>query len=338
MGVYKRGGVWWIRFTWQGREIRQSAKTKVRAVAEKFERQSREELGHIARGGRPRRLFDDAMLDFIDQHAATLKPSAARRYEVSARVLTPHFEGLYLDKIGKEALSTFERKRRREGRSPSSIRRDLACLSSMFSFEIESDRFDGNPVLPYLKMRRKRGLREAPARTRYLTHEEERALLEACKAYMRPIVEVAIDTGLRLDEQLSLEWSQVNLTRCEITLTKTKTDNPRVVPLLERSARILAHHPRHIHSTYVFHKSDGSRYHKLTRGLAGAVSRAKIAHVKWHDLRRTCGCRLLQDEGLSLAHVSKWLGHKSVTVTERSYAFLEVQHLHEAIRATHERN
>jgi len=44
-------------------------------------------------------------------------------------------------------------------------------------------------------------------------------------------------------------------------------------------------------------------------------------------MARTCGCRLIQDKGFSLLQVSKWLGHSSVKVTEKHYAFLFVDHL-----------
>lgn len=56
----------------------------------------------------------------------------------------------------------------------------------------------------------------------------------------------------------------------------------------------------------------------------------EIPDLIWHDLRRTCGCRLLQDRRMSMEQVSKWLGHSSVKVTEKAYAFLEVMHLHAA--------
>lgn len=56
-----------------------------------------------------------------------------------------------------------------------------------------------------------------------------------------------------------------------------------------------------------------------------------IPDLRWHDLRRTCGCRLLQDLRMSMEEVSKWLGHSSIQVTEKAYAFLEVEHLHEAV-------
>jgi len=56
-----------------------------------------------------------------------------------------------------------------------------------------------------------------------------------------------------------------------------------------------------------------------------------IPDLTWHDLRRTCGCRLLQDHKMSMEAVSKWLGHSSIQVTEKAYAFLETRHLHEAV-------
>ena len=148
---------------------------------------------------------------------------------------------------------------------------------------------------------------------------------------MKPLIEFAIDSGLRLEEQLSLEWSQVDLDHEKIRVIRTKIDAPRAVPLLPRSAQILAQLKRKRGSRYVFCKKDGTRYYKLTRGLAGTAKRANIANLRWHDLRRTCGCRLLQDYGLGIYKVRDWLGHKLVTVTERTYAFNRAEDLHAAL-------
>jgi len=62
-----------------------------------------------------------------------------------------------------------------------------------------------------------------------------------------------------------------------------------------------------------------------------------IPNLRWHDLRRTCGCRLLQDLKLSMEEVSKWLGHASIEQTEKAYAFLEVEHLREAVQVARQR-
>lgn len=323
MSIYRRGKIWWVRFQAQGVEIRQSARTTSQSTALKYERELREQYATIARGGQPRRSYREAMERFILEHLPTLKPETQRRYRSSAKALHPHLEGLWLDQINRGILSDMLAYWQREAKARDTKRNNLACLSSMFSMCIDWDWCDSNPV----QSLRKRALGAPVARTRYLRHEEEAALLAHARGYMHPMIAFAIDSGLRLEEQLSMTWDQVDLKRLEIVVPITKTSTPRVIPLLERSAQILAHHPRHISSNWVWCKSDGSRYGKLTRGLAGAAKRADVTDLKWHDLRRTCGTRRLKS-GMPLEKVSKWLGHKTIAVTQRSYAFLDVSDLH----------
>jgi integrase/recombinase XerD len=83
-------------------------------------------------------------------------------------------------------------------------------------------------------------------------------------------------------------------------------------------------------SRYVFCHDNGDRYVNMEKGLKAARRRAALRAMRWHDLRRTCGCRLLQDYGLSMEAVREWLGHSSVIVTEKAYAFLEIEQLHRA--------
>jgi integrase len=68
------------------------------------------------------------------------------------------------------------------------------------------------------------------------------------------------------------------------------------------------------------------------QGDEGGTPARGLNALRWHDLRRTCGCRLLQDHGLSMEGVKEWLGHHSVTVTEKAYAFLEIEDLHRAVQ------
>ena len=76
----------------------------------------------------------------------------------------------------------------------------------------------------------------------------------------------------------------------------------------------------------------GTRYTQIARGLYAAAKRAGITDLRWHDLRRTCGCRLIQDYRADLIHVSRWLGHTTTAMTERTYAFLRIEDLHWTIR------
>jgi hypothetical protein len=177
MGIYRRGQKWWARAQRKGREHRSPLKTSSKAVAERRYREWLDELDAIAWGDKPRRSFDDAAERFIREHLPALKVSSARRYGVSLDWLADEFESKYLDQIGTAELAEFERKRREAGAKPPTVRRDLACLSSIFGSCIEWEWCDANPVPAYMRRRKKRGLREAPARTRYLSHEEEALLI-----------------------------------------------------------------------------------------------------------------------------------------------------------------
>jgi integrase len=71
----------------------------------------------------------------------------------------------------------------------------------------------------------------------------------------------------------------------------------------------------------------------MNKGLSGAVKRAGLNHVQWHDLRRTAGCRWLQRDGKRIEEVSILLGHSSVQVTEQRYAFLDAERIAASISA-----
>lgn len=355
--VYRRGRQWWGRFQRDGQEYRKPLKTAVEAVARKRLGALIDEHDRLAWGGKPRHTFDDLALAFIERHLPTIKPRSARRYGVSISAMADHFEGVYLDEIASGKLADFVEIRRRAGIripekligkrapkaiSPAAIRRDLACLSSMFGCAIEWEWIEHNPVPAFLKARKKRGLREGAPRTRWLTIEEEASLLTAAQhpeadPMLHDAICLAIDTGMRRDELLGLRREQINFARNQIELSSgTKNSRPREIPLLPRAGTILGTAVPLLRSPFVIvNRATQRRYADLGKGLAGAAKRAGIKPLTWHDLRRTCGCRLLQDRGLSMEQVSRWLGHSSVLTTERVYAFLTTEHLHEAIGRPH---
>lgn len=328
---YLRNGIWWARAERNGREFRQSLKTRDRRLAERRHREWLERLDAAAWGDRPRVAFREAVRVFIAEHLPTLKPSAARRYGVSIKWLNDKFGDGFLDGIDRKALAEFESVRRSHGASAPTIRRDLACLSSILTTCEDKDWLEegSNPVRGFMKRRSKRGLKEAPGRTRYLSEAEEAALLDKASDLVRAAVVLAIDTGLRQEEMFSLTWAQVDVSRRSITTTEdTKSGRKRIVPIGERSARFLAQWKMaamagQISSLYVFHHEDGSRIGRVRKGFEAAARRAKVKDLRWHDLRRTAGCRWLQRDGLSMEKVSMLLGHSSVLVTQRSYAFLK---------------
>lgn len=329
-GLYKRGNIWWARAQRDGREFRQSLKTSNKRLAENRLQEWLRQIEAQQWGDRPRIALQQAMRHFAQTHMTSLKMQSARRYAVSMKWIDERLGDKYLDQIDRAALSDFETWRRSMGVKPPTVRRDLMCLSAILSSCEDADWINegANPVPAYLRRRAKRGLKEAPPRTRYLQAPEEQKLLKHASPAVYGAICLAIDTGLREQELFTLTWPQINFAQGIITTTNnTKSKRSRIVPMPERSAQILAQMKKknfdNVSSLFVFCHSTGKRIISMKKGFRAAVTRAGLLDVRWHDLRRTAGCKWLQDQGKRLEDVQILLGHASITTTEKAYAFLD---------------
>jgi integrase len=338
--LVKRGNVWWFRKVIRGDlhwfALDTGSLPEARTRRERY-------LTDLADGRRARsskKTFDDLLTLFRSDHMPTLKPSSQQRYKDSIKHLSAHFGRKPLSAVSSATLKAFEAKRRAQGVSNPTIRRDLACLSSMMSLAEEEEWIVGNPVRPFLRQRSKRGLTESPPETRHLSHEEEAAVLQAAGSdKIRQLIAFAIDTGLRRAELFQLEWRDIDLSANLITIRAeiAKSGRERRVPMLDRCRDLLTRMSEtRPNSPFVFPRDDGGpfspRSPHMWNELQAALKRAGITeHASWHDLRRTCGCRLLNDLGLQMHEVSVWLGHSSVSVTERHYAFLKHERLRDRV-------
>lgn len=351
--IYWRSGWAWARATVKGVERREPLGTRSKAEAQdRFEQFVAKIAAEKASKWEKRKTpFREAVRVFTDDHLPTLKPSSQARYLGSLINLTPHFEAECLQDISRAGLTKFVAARRRAGVTDSTIRRDLACLSSVFTIAADYELCDANPVLSFMRnKKRAKQLVEADARTRHLSHLEELNLLRQArreadalqpsaprwyeKFMLLCAIALYIDTGLRAQELLLAEWSWVDIEAKEITIPKevAKNGKARKVPLLDRALLILSQIPRHPRCPHILWRCQtGKRFQDINKAVQRIARSAGITDIHVHDLRRTCGCRLLQDWKVPMAQVSKWLGHGSIEITERRYAFLKVENLQEAI-------
>jgi integrase len=291
----------------------------------------------------------EAIDRFTREHMPTLKPGAIRRYYTSSEWVLKHFGDLRLRDVRSKALYEFEqwrKKMRHRGKRISivTIKRDLAFLSSVMSEAEVWEWHNHNPVKAYIRGRRSKGIMvEAEGRERYLSHEEEARLLAAQPedvssedlAMIIDAIKFAVDTGLRAEEQWTRQREHFNFARLRVYVSAedAKSSRSRWTPILPRSAEIINRLRVSNRSAYLFWRYDGEKIEHTWayRILQKMAKAAGIADLEWHDLRRTCGCRLLQDYKLPMDRVSRWLGHSSVKVTEKHYAFLRVEDLENAI-------
>lgn len=345
-----RGETWWWRFERHDQEYSGSCDTGDVGLAKERRDRKLAELKASNWGEIPKYTFDHVAKRFGKEHYPNLKPSTRSRYTASIANLLETFTGVNMDDIGAIKLGEFERRRKAEGVKTPTIRRDFACLSVIFTLAEGWVWAKGNPVKPYIFLRNTtKALPNSEPRERYLDHdEEEETLLHAPRKARRSIV-FAIDTGLRKAEQFGVEWRDIDFTKRRLRVRRelSKTKKERFVPLVPRVYGLLREMRAEadLRCPYVFATNAAKRYSETSpyyyQALQTAVLRANKArtkkgrslmdHLEWHDLRRTCGCRLLQDRKFAMEEVSKWLGHTSTKVTEQHYAFLHVDQLDEAV-------
>ena len=156
-------------------------------------------------------------------------------------------------------------------------------------------------------------LSSPPARLRVFTPDEMKIIINDFEPlHFRQFVEFAYNTGGRSGEIRVLK--PINLKDGNI-FVKGKTGH-RTIVLNQRARQLLEWFD--YTKEYVSH-----RFKKECR-------KHGIKNARFHDIRRTFGYRLILN-GMSIYHVSKLLGHSSVTTTERHYAPLMATEIEEFI-------
>jgi len=231
---------------------------------------------------------------------------------------------LRLDQVTPERLAA-ARERLRQGRQPGTVNQYLATLSHALNTAVlEWGWLDSSPL------RRVRRLREPRGRVRWLDEAERQRLLAAGAAssnrLLLPVVILALSTGARKQELLSLTWRDVDLRRERLLLHQTKTGERRSVPLTGRALaemQALAK-VRRIDTALVFPRRDGRAPIDLRYAWQQALRQAGLADFRFHDLRHCCASYLAMN-GASLVEIAEVLGHKTLQMVKR-YAHLAEAH------------
>lgn len=123
-------------------------------------------------------------------------------------------------------------------------------------------------------------------RLRYLTRNEADILIEKCPKHLKPIVQLALNTGMRKGEILKLTWDKVDLKNGLILLEQddTKNSERREIPLNETAKNVFSSIIRRIDIPYVFHEK-GKAYKQVHKSFVTACTSAKVLDFHFHDLR-----------------------------------------------------
>lgn len=231
------------------------------------------------------------------------------------------------------------------GLSASSAQQAYYQLSASLKAAVRAGVLDVSPCFAVKLPRR------PPAPERYLSDAEVAQVFRRLDGVYRLLVEVLLDSGVRLGEAVVLHEHRIDWDARTIDVVEKwdqyahviraypKGKRRRTVPLTPHLAELLTCHLRNrppvTSCGFEHEKGSACRSGLLMVGPRGAVidphnftnnkwgealRLAAIGHARPHDLRHTYASRLING-GVSIARLQRLLGHESITTTER-YAHL----------------
>jgi integrase len=215
-------------------------------------------------------------------------------------------------------------------RSGATVNRFLAVLSHLFSVAVRDWQWaDQNPVKGVSR------LKEPAGRVRYLSDAEREALL-ASSSDLSPtlllIVVLALSTGARRGEIMSLRWKDVDLSGGRAILQQTKNNERRVIPIAGYALELFKQHSkvRQFDSELVFpDPRDSSKSWSFEATWRKAREAANLEDFRFHDLRHSAASYLAMN-GATTAEIAEVLGHKTLQMVKR-YAHLSDQHISDVV-------
>lgn len=266
---------------------------------------------------------------FLARYLAEVSPFLRSAYSVASvlRKFESALGARLVEELTPVDVAAYVRLRLDAGISPGTINRELSVISAAINYgrrrwglAIE------NPVTG-------QRLRSSAPRLRYLSPDESARLIQAADRLRHDFgafVRLALHTGCRKGELLTLRWADVDMQRRYFVLRpeNTKSGRRRAVPLNDTALAAL----RSLEGgrEWVFEHRTGRRIKTMNWLFRKAVVSAGIDDFRVHDMRHTFASWLVSN-GVELVKVRDLLGHSSISMTER-YAHLQPNRLLGAVQ------
>lgn len=280
------------------------------------------------------KTFGDFLTDFFSYVQANYSKRSFRMYRDTIR----HFlevvpESTRLNSITARHWDLFTT-RRLKSHSPVSVNIELRSLKAMMNTAARWEDISRNPFSNCLNCFVEEKNPE------YITPEDFAMLIDSIKEqWLKELVIFTVLTGLRRGEVANLKWEHINLEKKVALIVstptfKTKGGRKRVISLNDSAIYLLNQMTQSKESVYVFSlngkKIDGDWMSKKFSDYVHSLDiRGKIC---FHTLRHTFSSWLVM-KGISIYSVSKLLGHSSVVTTQKYYAYLQPDSLHDQVNS-----
>jgi len=303
---------------------------------------------------------------FIEQRYAPWALAHLRRGDAAAARLKADF-GKWLDEplytLNNWRLESWRRDRLKEGVKPNTVNRQIDTLRAALRKGVEWGVITTHPLAGLKRLKvdddervrfltpaeenrlrdalLKRETRLRDARDRFNAWREQRrkatlpARTEEFADHLRPLVLMALNTGLRRGELFSLSWSDIDLDGAMLTVraAAAKSGDSRRIPLNNEAAGVLRGWKKQAKpasaDALVFPGAEGVRLNNVNKAWATAAKLAKLVDFRFHDLRHSFASKLVQ-RGVDLNTVRALMGHADLKMTLR-YSHLAPDNLAAAV-------
>lgn len=304
MPIRKHGAGWEVRVQHGGRRLSKTVATRSDAIY--LEARLVQRVNDTRAGRVSSYTLEEALTRWLREEFPRLRSQQSHRSLVKA--ILPFIDGKSLfdvpavaDEIRTVGLAN--------DLGPAPINRRLALLKRIAKLAYRRWHWLENDLGAKIEL-----LPGEVRRTEWVTPAEAKRLMAAASPPIREAIRWALLTGMRRGELLSL--TPAHFRNGAVHLTVTKSGKPRTIPLpAELNPKRF---PFDLHPT------------ALSKGFQDARGRARMPHIRFHDLRRSYGTWLVQRR-TDAAVVRDLLGHSTLTMTSR-YLGTDLTQLRKAVK------
>lgn len=319
-------------------KLSKTFRTKRAALVWLRARLDERETGDLAQAGR--RTVADWLTEWLEFKRSRIQPRSLLYYrlEVEKR-LVPVLGHVRLSELTPIMIERAHTQWTRDGFSANTQRNAASTLRTALADAIQLRVLNSNPARAVAKPRHKR--KEIQA----LTRTQARAFLDACKGHrLEPLYVLALDTGARPGELLALHWSDIDMVKGTVTISKALEEidgvkfrikepktaaGRRRIKLSPMSIEALSRLPHPESDCPLFTTRSGGwlsqpgLYAKVFKPMCRKAGLPDT--IRPYALRHTSATLLLQ-AGVNIKTVSVRLGHENVETTLRHYAHALPEH------------
>jgi excisionase family DNA binding protein len=250
---------------------------------------------------------------YLEDYAKVKKRSWRTDKAYIEKSMKPAFKDKLITEITPLDIEKFIKRRLDEKVSKTTVNRGLQILKRMFNLAIDWGYIFENPSRKVKLFSEKDNLKE-----RILSHEEEARLLETSPEHLRPIIIVALNSGMRRGEILGLRWTHLDFEKRTLKVERSKSGRPRFIDMNHTLFELLRElRMKNPGSDYIFsNPQTGKPFVEIGKAFRTACRRSGVKGMRFHDLRHTFASRLIE-AGTDIITVRDLLGHSSVKLTER---------------------